>query len=223
MRKLQKTDCTRASGLYIERYPTEKLDKVAVREVSVEGMQHKVSDVGATLTRMNFSRVLLFGLACMVSVSAIAQWQWIDKDGRNVFSDRAPPADTPQKNILRQPAAPAHVTSLPPAAMEPAANSGVAAAKAEDAAPKISGKDKELEAKKKQADDAAAAKKKAEEQKVAKAKADNCTRARQSKVGLDSGVRIARTNDKGEREIMDDTARAAEVQRVQSIINSDCN
>ena len=39
---------------------------------------------------------------------------------------------------------------------------------------------------------------------------------------LDSGVRIARTNEKGEREFMDDAARAAEAKRTQDIIASDC-
>jgi hypothetical protein len=97
------------------------------------------------------------------------------------------------------------------------------AANAPALAPKVNGKDKELDEKKKQADEAAAAKKKAEEEKVARAKADNCTRARQEKTTLDSGVRIATTNAAGEREVMDDAARAAETQRVQAIIESNCN
>ncbi|WP_216088085.1 DUF4124 domain-containing protein, partial [Shigella flexneri] len=29
--------------------------------------------------------------------------QWVDKDGRKVFSDRPPPVDVPAKNILKQP------------------------------------------------------------------------------------------------------------------------
>ncbi|MGH8819681.1 MAG: DUF4124 domain-containing protein [Rhodoferax sp.] len=161
---------------------------------------------------MNLPRAFLFGLACLVSVSAMAQWQWIDKDGHKVFSYRAPPADTPQKNILMQPAAGA-LPASPPAV----------AGNAPTLAPKVSGKDKALEEKKKQDDEAAAAKKKAEAEKVAKAKADNCTRAKQEKTTLDSGVRIATTNAQGEREIMDDTARAAETQRVQAIIDSNCN
>ncbi|MDR3451339.1 MAG: DUF4124 domain-containing protein [Rhodoferax sp.] len=171
---------------------------------------------------MNLSRVFLFGVACLMSMSAMAQWQWIDKDGRKVFSDRPPPTDIPEKNVLKRPAR-SPVAALPVAAVAPGTDAGTAAPKAEGMAPKLSGKDKELEEKKKQAEDAQAAKKKAEEQKVAQAKADNCARAKQSKATLDSGIRIARTNDKGEREIMDDTARAAETQRVQSIINSDCN
>ena len=89
-------------------------------------------------------------------------------------------------------------------------------------APKITGKDKELEEKKKQAEAAEAEKKKAEEEKLAKARADNCARAKRAKAEFDSGVRIARTNDKGEREIMDDAARAVESKRLDGIIASDC-
>jgi hypothetical protein len=186
-------------------------------------MQHKIRDAGAKLACMNLSRVFLFGVACLMSISAMAQWQWIDKDGRKVFSDRPPPTDTPEKNILKQPVGRSQAAKLPTAAIAPTIDAGTAAPQTAGIAPKLSGKDKELEEKKKQAEDAQAARKKAEEQKIALAKADNCARSMQSKATLDSGVRIARTNDKGEREIMDDTARAAETQRVQSIINSDCN
>ena len=82
--------------------------------------------------------------------------------------------------------------------------------------------DKTLEAKKKQAEEAEAAKRKAEEERIAKAKAENCTRAKQAKATFDSGVRVSRTNANGEREVLDDAARAAETQRIQGIIDSDC-
>jgi hypothetical protein len=171
------------------------------------------SVAAATLAAMNRYRALVFGLACLLSVSAMAQWQWIDKDGHKVFSDRAPPADVPDQNILQRPA------MVAPLAVAPAA----APANGAVPAPKISGQDKALEEKKKLADEAAAAKKKAEEEKIARAKADNCARARQSMLQLQSGVRIATVNDKGERTFMNDAARAAETQRVQGIIGSDCN
>ena len=88
--------------------------------------------------------------------------------------------------------------------------------------PATAGVDKALEEKKKQAEAAEAAKKKAEEQKLAQARAENCKRAREGKATLDSGVRMARTNDKGEREVLDDTQRAAELKRINGIIQSDC-
>lgn len=163
---------------------------------------------------MNRYRALVFGLACLLSASAMAQWAWIDKDGHKVFSDRAPPADIPDRNVLQQPASPVPMAVAPAAA---ASTGGTALV------PKTSGQDKTLEEKKKQADEAAAAKKKAEEEKLARAQADNCARARQSMLQLQSGVRIATVNDKGERVFMDDAARAAETQRVQGIIGSDCH
>ncbi len=179
----------------------------------------------AKLAAMNLLRVFLFGLACTVSMTAAAQWQWMDKDGRKVFSDRPPPADIPDKNVLKQPGGHRN-RAQEPAAVTPAADSSspapAPAAQTAANAPKLSGKDKELEARKKQAEEAEAARKKAEEEKFAKAKAENCTRARQAKASLDSGVRIARTNAQGEREIMDDAARAAETKRIQAIIESDC-
>jgi hypothetical protein len=39
---------------------------------------------------------------------------------------------------------------------------------------------------------------------------------------MDSGVRVGRVNASGEREIMDDAARAVETKRIQGIMASDC-
>lgn len=163
---------------------------------------------------------------CLVALATLssgtyAQWQWLDKDGRKVFSDRAPPPGVPDKNILLRPGQ--HKNALNPVDAE-APDSGAAASapNSSASAPKVSGVDKGLAEKKKKADQEEAAKRKAEEDKLAKAKADNCVRAKQAKAGLDSGVRLSRTNQQGEREILDDAARAAESQRIQGIIDSDC-
>lgn len=172
---------------------------------------------------MNALRTLATAIVCMMSLAASAQWQWIDKDGRKAFSDRAPPADIQEKDILKRPGVRA-AASRPPA--DAAANvetqAPAAAPQTAASAPKISGVDKDLQEKKKKADEAEAAKRKDEEDKAAKARADNCTRANQAKANLASGMRIAQTNSKGEREVMDDAARAMEVKRVQSVIESDC-
>lgn len=144
--------------------------------------------------------------------SATAQWQWIDGTGSRVFSDTPPPAGTPEKNILKRPgpARPATVQAAAPAAEAPAA------------ATKPAGQDKELLARKKQAEEAEQAQKKAEQAKLAKARAENCERATRAKATLDSGIRIATTNAKGEREIMDDSGRASEAKRLDDIIRSEC-
>ena len=83
-------------------------------------------------------------------------------------------------------------------------------------------KDEELEARKKKADEAEQARRKEEEQRVAKARADSCERARKAKTVMESGTRLATTNAKGEREIMDDKARAAESRRMDDVIRANC-
>lgn len=187
-------------------------------------------------------RRLLAGVTLLGAVAAQAQWQWLDKGGRKVYSDRPPPADVLEKNILKRPgglvaaalaAAPAASPTASASAATPDAVAGTpqaaapaapaTAASAAGNLPKLSSVDKELEAKKKKATDAEAAKRKLEEERVAKAKADNCSLAKQAKATLDSGVRIASTNAKGEREVMDDAGRAAEVKRVQGVMKSDCS
>lgn len=160
---------------------------------------------------------------CLLSASgaATAQWLWIDGAGNKVFSDTAPPPGTPDKNILRKPGARADVKApeAPAAAASPASQ-------AQAPAPKVAGKDDQLEAKKKQAEkeaqEAVKAKQQAQADQLAKTRAGNCERARQAKASLDSGMRIATVNAKGEREILDDQGRAAENRRVDEIIRSDC-
>jgi hypothetical protein len=175
---------------------------------------------------MKLLRATLLGLALGLPAVSFAQWQWIDKDGRKVFSDQSPPGDIPAKNILRRPGTRAAPAPVAEAEAEPAAAAAATAAsqaaKAAASAPRLSGKDKELEEKKKQALAAEAEKKKAQEEEVAKARAENCARATRAKVTFDSGVRISHANDKGEREILSDTARAAEAKRLSAIIASDC-
>ena len=146
------------------------------------------------LVRMKMHKLLLLAVACTWAMGAAAQWQWTDKDGRKVFSDRPPPPDIPEKSILKQPGGNRPARAAPPAA--PAASD---AAPAVAAAPKAAasaagaGKDKELEEKKAQAKAAEAAKKKAEDEKIAKAKAENCTRA---KMNLNNVQTSNRVNDR---------------------------
>ncbi|HSX93143.1 MAG TPA: DUF4124 domain-containing protein [Hydrogenophaga sp.] len=161
-------------------------------------------------------------LCAAMAAPALAQWQWIDNTGRKVFSDTAPPASIPDKNILKRPGSTAPMATAPTTAPATPAANGAPGAPAAPAAPAAPGVDKELEARKKEAEAAEEAKKKQEAERVARARADNCERAKRSKASLDSGQRMAVTNAKGEREIMDDTRRASETQRLQQIINSDC-
>lgn len=158
------------------------------------------------------------------SLAALAQWQWTDKDGHRVFSDRSPPAEVQDKDILKRPAGSIRPTFPPPADAGTPAVTGQAVSPpvAKASAPKLSGKDAALEAKKKKAEDEEAAKKKAEEAKVAQAKTENCERAKNNMAVLQSGMRMSSVNANGEREIYDDSKRAVESKRTQDQIDASC-
>lgn len=157
---------------------------------------------------MKSLRTLLFAAACLAAFAASAQWQWVDKNGKRVFSDMPPPADVPEKNILKRPGA----RSAPAAATDSAAAP----------APAAGGIDKALEERRRQAESAEAAKRKAEEERIARQRAENCAKAQQAKAALDSGGRVTRMNERGEREFLDESAIAAEQQRLQAMINENC-
>jgi hypothetical protein len=172
---------------------------------------------------MKIAQLLVLGWISLLSLGANAQWQWIDKDNKKVFSDTAPPPEVPEKNILRRPGAPSsrsNSSPAPAAALE--ADAAAVAPRVAASGAKPTGVDKELEEKTRKAEEAEKAKKAAEAQKIAQARAENCTRARQAKATFDSGIRVARLNAQGEREIMDDKARAVEQERLQSVIGADC-
>jgi hypothetical protein len=168
---------------------------------------------------MKAARIALLTLACALPLVASAQWIWVDKDGRKVFSDRAPSPDVPAERIVR---APKGAALPPPAAAPAAAAASEVAADKSAAMPKPVGKDKSLEERRKQLVAAEGDKKKAEQATYLALRNDNCSRAKSSKAGFETGARITRFNSKGEREYLSDDERAAEVKRLNEIIARDC-
>lgn len=156
---------------------------------------------------------LLLSLGLCAALTAHAQYSWVDKNGRRVFSDQPPPAGVTVERMKR-PGGQSMVPSTPTAA-QPAASAVLAAPAA--------GSDKALEENKRKAEAAEAARQKAEQERQAAARAENCRRARQSKATLDSGIRVARVNEKGERIILDDAQRQTELQAANQAIASECN
>ena len=148
---------------------------------------------------------MVFGLGLAAAMAASAQYQWIDRDGRRVFSDTPPPPGLPEKNLIARPHAGAAAPTRAAVAPPPAAKASPASA----AAPQ------------RPSDTGDAAKQKIEQEQAA-IRADNCKRATAAKATLDSGMRLARVNERGEREIIDDSQRDAEQQRLQQIIASEC-
>jgi hypothetical protein len=157
---------------------------------------------------------MLAGMALLGPAQAGAQWKWKDANGAVQYSDRPPPAGTPEHNIL----------SRPQGARAPVARQVAdAASGASAAAPAASASvDPELEAKRKKAEEDKQAKKKVDEDKQTTQRADNCQRARGYQRSLQDGIRITRSSASGEREVLDDKGRAEEMQRTQDVINSNC-
>jgi len=162
---------------------------------------------------------LLFA-ACslaLAAASANAQplWKWRDASGQLHVSDTAPPAGTPAKDIISTPAGSG--SAAPALTMATASSAAAPAASANDTA---------LDKKKKAADKEKADKEKADhaavDAKNAAIRKDNCTRAQGNLAGIQNGMRLARVNDKGEREILDDAGRAEELKRTQDSIASNC-
>ena len=154
----------------------------------------------------------VLGLA--LALPAAAQWKWRDKRGLTQYSDLPPPGGVPESDILQRPSAATRRTL--PTAAAPASGASAAPLAASRAS------NPELEEKRKKAEQDLADKKSAEDTKVAAAKKENCGRARQQLRTIDSGQRMSRTNEKGERELLDDSARAVEAKRARDVMAADC-
>lgn len=161
-----------------------------------------------------FFYVLAVALA-VASLPASAQYKWRDKTGVTQYSDMPPPAGTAEKDVLQQPASVSKKNAAPAPVATPASGVTVSAAPIRSGEP-------ELEAKLRKTEQDKAAKTKAEDDKQVALRAENCTRAKAFQRTLDDGVRITRTDAKGEREFLDDKARAEEARRTKTVINSDC-
>jgi len=173
-----------------------------------------MNDVPFAATRPWIALALVAAIGVLASPDAMAQWKWRDSTGRVTVSDVPPPRDVAEKDILQRPT-PVVSRRVAPAASAPQAASAVVGAPPNPL-------EAEVEARKRKADEELKAKQKAAEETNAAARADNCTRAKGQLRALEDGMRLARTNEKGEREILDDKGRAAEIQRARQIIASDC-
>jgi hypothetical protein len=176
-------------------------------------------------------------LACAVALpAAAAQWKWRDAQGRLHISDMPPPASVPESSILQRPAQRkagdgAAAASGKPGLETPASEPAPASAGTESAAPPstaassatpLARGERELAERRKAEAEARAAREMAEAQLQKAQRADNCRRATQALATLESGQRIARVNDKGEREILSDSQRASETARAREVMASDC-
>ncbi|MFM7531666.1 MAG: DUF4124 domain-containing protein [Rubrivivax sp.] len=176
----------------------------------------------------------LAGLAA-AQPSTGSYWKWREANGRITVSDQPPPREIPERDILERPAPRPSVSTgarQGAAAATGAAAPGAAPARAVAGAPGREAasapaprSDPELEARRRaeqararEAEQAAAA---PDPQALARRR-ENCERARATLAAMESGQRLARLNDKGERVVLDDATRAQETRRARDVIASDC-
>jgi len=159
------------------------------------------------------SVVLTAGSAMAQTAPLPPAWKWRDATGQINVSDLPPPTSVPAKDILERP--PVQRKSAEAAALAASAASTSLAT----ATPRI---DPELEARRKRAVDEQAALQQQQQERDAAVRADNCNRAGAQLALLNDGQRIARTNAQGEREVLDDKARADELARTRAVVAANC-
>ncbi len=130
-------------------------------------------------------------------VQAGEAWHWRDASGRQVYSDRPPPASVPPAQILRRP------DGAPPVAAQPAPMhrpGRLPTQPAPASAPTLT------------------------QQTPGKAaiRADNCRGAQDAMATLESGVPLQMRNQKGEAVLLDASMRAAEAARLRRILQDNC-
>ena len=143
-------------------------------------------------------RLMLASLSALLAVTAAAGevYTWKDKSGRVHYSD-TPPADVDVKPLRTSPASEGTGTS----------SSSLA--------------DKNRAFNERQATQAAEAKKTADAQAKADVLRQHCAQLRNRIASFETGGRIAKTVD-GERVIMGDDERLAEIERMKAQVARDC-
>lgn len=181
---------------------------------------------------MRHLNVLIVSL--LVALPAAGQiYQWKDAQGQTHFSD-TPPPNAPVKT-LREAKPRATVPTTEEAAPDSANGEGAPPApngtgtqaeggenKADPAKPKTLA-EKEAEFRQRRAAATEAAEKAAKERQRAEEMRRSCEQARGQLTALQTNRRMARYNASGERELLDDAARSAELERTQKFIADNCN
>lgn len=158
------------------------------------------------MARIDFcprSRFFCFLGAALLTLPLLAGAQiytWKDENGRTIMSDKPPLGKAAQKKAIT----PATGDTQPSAQT-----------------PKTFA-EKEMEFRKEQQDRQDKAKKAEAEQAQAAQRKENCDNARRNLQTYQSGERVARRTDSGEREILDDDQRAAEAAKAQKAVNEWC-
>ena len=148
--------------------------------------------------------------ATFIALPAGAEiYQWTDASGKKVISDKPPPGQLPQ---VKEPNTEAAEPGEPQ--NEVSANS--------EAKKEKTWADREMEFRQRKLEQAEKQEKAKQEAAAADEKKAYCDGERRRLKSLESGIRIATMNDKGEREFMEDAQRAKEVEKARNNLSSRC-
>lgn len=158
-------------------------------------------------------------LALLLALPVSAEiYNWRDKDGRLHYSD-VPPAAGEAKRVETGATAPAAQPPAPGPAQPATDDSGTRAA--ESARPKtLAEQEQAFRERRAAAAEAQAAAEKKQQQEAERQR--SCEEMRNQLAGLESGQRVARFNAAGEREVLDDAARAEETARLRRQLGQSC-
>ena len=156
-------------------------------------------------------------MALVVAPDVCAQFKWRDANGRMVYSDQPPPTSIPSDAVLQAP-------GLRPAAERPGTTGDAAKATGATAGSPsaTSTADRELEFRKRRVERAETERKSADEAAKARQVAAACEETRAELRTLESGMRMSRVNERGEREFIDDAQRAARLDAARKSSREHC-
>ena len=172
------------------------------------------------MNRFLRARLLAAGALLALSTLAQAQYMWLDEKGLKQFSDRAPPASVPLKNILKAPrgvaSAAMGLATAPAETMASDGGDAPANAKPKQAAPTVAERNADY---RKRARDKRESEQKENDERIAKAgQFENCERARSAQQSMESGARIGIRDKSGERGFMTDEQRVVESTMIAKVL-----
>jgi len=158
--------------------------------------------------------VLALGVVMLAALPAAAQqlYKYVGPDGKVQYSDRPPPDGRKAEKVTTS-----RISSSGPG--NPA--TGAAASDAPKSAPKTAAEQEQAFRQRK----AEAEEKARKSEKVAQDQqhqAEACANARRDLAGVQSGARVARLNEAGERIFLDDNGVQGEIARLQRDVAANC-
>jgi Domain of unknown function (DUF4124) len=147
-------------------------------------------------------RMVLLALLFLAAPAQAQLYKWVDANGRVQYSDRKPTDAKQQPQEVRN-----TVSSV---GSQPSVAGGKSAAEL----------DKDFQ--KRRQDQTDAQQKQQQAAAEQKQNSDACEAARRNLAGLNSGQRIARFNQQGEKSYLDDTQRTQETERAQQQVQTSC-